>query len=156
MFASTTSPSIHRWCGQKRTSEAFVWDAVNLRIQSPSSPSTAAAALGGERIQLRASIYIYSPLLGQPPGFCVSATHRNGQGRGRRPLLSASPPRSCSRPPVSDHIICPPSPARCSLAAKPSLCARGSRSGAALWSSRPAGQSEWRTQDARRTEETQA
>lgn len=108
-----------------------MWDAVNLQHPVPLSPFPASPPppsppppphWEGSASQSRASIYVHSPLSGQPPGFrafsLTTTKHCNKQGRGRQPLLSASPPRSCIRPPVLDHIICPPSPARCSLAAK--------------------------------------
>ncbi|KAK5897088.1 hypothetical protein CesoFtcFv8_010182 [Champsocephalus esox] len=66
------------------------------------------------------SIYIHSPLRSASGLLHLCSrddthTHGSEQGRGCQPLLKCPSARSCSRPPVSLHIICPPHPARCSL-----------------------------------------
>ncbi|KAE8285971.1 hypothetical protein D5F01_LYC15650 [Larimichthys crocea] len=143
-----------------RMTQQFAGQWGTVYTQSPITTTTSTtAALGGERIPSRASIYIHSPLFGQPPGFLRLHSHDDTQyskpGRGRQPLLSASPPRSCSRPPVLDHITSA-LPARIGARWWPtcdfSLRQRIPEQRGAVELPQPAGQSETRTQDARRTE----
>lgn len=124
--------------------------SVSLSLYSPSpitsssSSTAAAAALGGERILSSASIYIHSPLLGQPPSFCASApatTHTVvvSRRRGRQRLLSASPPVAAAGRPYRDHITSSALTARLGARCwRPKLrflsAPEDPRSGAALWS----------------------
>ncbi|CAJ1058506.1 hypothetical protein D5F01_LYC15650 [Xyrichtys novacula] len=99
-------------------------NAVNLQHPAPSPEPH----WEGSASHRRASIYIHSPLrsasgllrLRSHDDDTLEHSQSKEQGQRRQPLYKCQSARSCSRPPVLDHITSsnPPSLAHCSLAAK--------------------------------------
>lgn len=138
-------------------------------IQAPSlSPAPSPPPHWEGSASHRGHLFTSTHRFGQPPGFCASTTtaqpphglartRTSEQGPRRPPLFKSQSARiaAAGRPhPITPQTSQPGSVLAGGQAAL-SLCARGSRSGAALWSrSGTTSQSEPRTQHAGRTKRT--